>query len=301
MERYSHLKADLVLFLVTILAACGWVFSKESLAEIPSLLFIGIRFLSAGLFLFITNRDAWKTLRQSHLRHRIWLTGGLQAVAMLCWIQGLALGLNMGTGSFITSLGVVFVPVVAWLLFRETASKSTWLALPVAAVGLAFLSLEGGFQSDPGQIWFLLAAMLFSLQFTFLSRVANRIPAVPLTAAQLTIVGISGLVASSLLETWPTEISGEIVGWLLASILIATSLRFSLQTYGQGLAPVSHAALIMVLEPVWTTLAAVVWFGESMAMAQITGCVLIFSALLISRWKLLVPKKFHGVRQADPT
>ena len=189
MEHNSHLKADLVLFLVTILAACGWVFSKETLSGMPSLLFIGIRFLAAGLLLFITNRDAWKTLKESSQRHKIWLTGGLQAVAMLCWIQGLALGLHMGTGSFITSLGVVFVPVVAWLLFREPASKSTWLALPVAVIGLGFLSLEGGFQSDPGQVWFLLAAMLFSLQFTFLSRLAGRVPAVPLTAAQLTIVG----------------------------------------------------------------------------------------------------------------
>ena len=98
--------------------------------------------------------------------------------------------------------------------------------------------------------------------------------------------------ASSLLETWPSAISGNVIGWLLASILIATSLRFSLQTYGQGLAPVSHAALIMVLEPVWTTLAASFWFEESMAAAQMTGCGLIFSALLISRWRLLVPARY---------
>ncbi|MCL6269766.1 DMT family transporter [Sansalvadorimonas sp. 2012CJ34-2] len=292
MENSSHLKADLVLFLVTILAACGWVFSKEALAEMPSLLFIGIRFFSAGLFLFITNRGAWKTLNSSPLRHKVWITGGTQAVAMLCWIQGLALGLHMGTGSFITSLGVVFVPVVAWLLFREPASKSTWLALPVAVSGLGFLSLEGGFHSDPGLIWFLLAAILFSLQFTFLSRIAGKIPAVPLTAAQLTLVGLAGLITSAMVETWPAEVSGEIIGWLLASILIATSLRFSLQTYGQSLAPVSHAALIMVLEPVWTTLAAVVWFNETMATAQMVGCSLIFSALLISRWRLLIPRRY---------
>ncbi len=294
MERVSHLKADAVLLIVTVLAACGWIFSKESLSEIPPLLFMGIRFLSAGLFLFLIHRGAWKTLQNNPLRNQVWQIGGVMALALLFWIQGLAKTENLGTGAFITSLGIVFVPVVAWVLFREPANRSTWVAMPVAVCGLALLSLNGGLQSDPGNLLFLGAAFLFSIQFTLISRVANRIPAVPLTAAQLIVVGVTGLVASAFTEQWPTSVSNEIWIWLLASILFATSLRFALQTYGQSLAPVSHAALIMIMEPVWTALLATFWFSETMAAVQIGGCVLIFSALLIGRWRLLVPRQFQS-------
>ena len=87
------------------------------------------------------------------------------------------------------------------------------------------------------------------------------------------------------MEAWPSSISTVIWGWILASALIATSLRFFLQTYGQGLTPASHAALIMVLEPIWTAMLALIWFGEKMHGLQALGCALIFAALLVSRWR----------------
>ena len=60
-------------------------------------------------------------------------------------------------------------------------------------------------------------------------------------------------------------------------------LRFLLQLLGQSLTTPSHAALIMMLEPVWTALAAAWWFGETMSALQLVGCGLIFMALVVSR------------------
>jgi drug/metabolite transporter (DMT)-like permease len=75
-----------------------------------------------------------------------------------------------------------------------------------------------------------------------------------------------------------------VAGWFLVSTLVASSLRFLLQTYGMSLTPVSHAAVIMNLEPVWTAIFAVFWFSETMASGQVFGCFLIFIAMLVSRW-----------------
>jgi drug/metabolite transporter (DMT)-like permease len=51
------------------------------------------------------------------------------------------------------------------------------------------------------------------------------------------------------------------------------------------MAPVGHAALIMTLEPVWTSIIAAAWRGERMSHFQLIGCVLIFVALFFSRWR----------------
>jgi drug/metabolite transporter (DMT)-like permease len=51
-----------------------------------------------------------------------------------------------------------------------------------------------------------------------------------------------------------------------------------------SLTQVSHAAVIMNLEPVWTAIFAVFWFSESMGGGQVFGCCLIFVAMLVSRW-----------------
>ncbi|WP_421869802.1 DMT family transporter [Motiliproteus sp.] len=285
MPLSNSARADLVLVLVTLLAAAGWIFSKEALQGLPPLLFIGIRFVLAGLVLLLVGRAKWHWLRRADLLPRALLLGAVMAMAILTWIQGLDKGQHLGEGAFITSLGVVLVPVTAWLIYGERASGNTLVALPVAVAGLALLSLNGGFNTDPGQLYFLAAALLFSLHFTLMAHLACAMPAVILAAIQLLMVGsINGLV-SVFIEPWPEAVEAGIWGWLLASALIATSLRFTLQTYGQGLAPASHAALIMILEPVWTALLAAFWFAEQMTAQQLLGCGLIFGAMLISRWR----------------
>src|SRR5690606_3094346 len=98
----------------------------------------------------------------------------------------------------------VLVPLLSWLLFRDTPSPTLWIALPLAIGGLALLSLRQGFNPDPGQIFFFIAALLLSLTFILNSRAAARIPALPLSAIQLTLVGLVALSLSTALEHWPT-------------------------------------------------------------------------------------------------
>ncbi|WP_028672127.1 hypothetical protein [Saccharospirillum impatiens] len=51
MTNNRELQSDVLLILVTLLAASGWIFTKEALAGLTPLLFVGIRFLSARLML----------------------------------------------------------------------------------------------------------------------------------------------------------------------------------------------------------------------------------------------------------
>jgi len=122
------------------------------------------------------------------------------------------------------------------------------------------------------------------LQLNLLSRFSMRMHVLVLTAIQLFAAGAVLLGLSLLFEPLPHSISISVAGWFLASTLIASSLRFLLQTYGMSLTPVSHAAVIMNLEPVWTAIFAVFWFNEIMSAGQVFGCVLIFVAMLVSRW-----------------
>ncbi len=281
----NHYRAEIAMVLVTLLAAFGWIFSKEALAGLPPWLFIGLRFLLAGTVLLIAGHSAWSSLRTPGVLRHCFGFGLVMAVAMLAWILGLHHGKHLGEGAFITSMGVVLVPVIARVFFGERPPRSTWLALPVAVAGLACLSLEDGFRPEVGQLWFLGAACVFAVHFSLISHRAPAIPTILLTATQLLVVGAAGLLISLLSEDWPASVAAPVWGWLLASALIATSLRFGLQTYGQSLTPASHAALIMVLEPVWTAVLALLWFAEGMHGLQLLGCMLILGAMLISRWR----------------
>ncbi|WP_258306326.1 DMT family transporter [Halomonas sp. A11-A] len=121
-------------------------------------------------------------------------------------------------------------------------------------------------------------------RFLVNSRVVHRVPALPLTVIQLSVVGLLLGLASLLIEPWPGRIGGVTLGWLVASVLLASTLRFFLQVHAQGLTTPSHAAVILMLEAVWTALLAAAWYRETMTLLQLSGCALIFAALLINRW-----------------
>lgn len=297
-------KSDALLFVVTLIAAVSWIFSKEAILLMPPLLFMGERFLLAGLVLATV---AWRPLCRLSLDQirRSFGVGLVFGVAMTFWILGLFHGKSMGEGAFLTSLGVVIVPILARLLFKEAQPKSTWVAIPIAVAGLALLSLKNGFRPEPAQLFFVVAAFILALYFTMNTRAANqrtvinrrgeaiekhRVPALPLTSLVLTTVGLVTLAASLILESWEPALfrpSAALIGWILASAIIGTAGRFLVQTYAQSLSAHSHGVVILILEPVWVSLFAAVWFGETMSTLQLAGCTLIFAALLVNRWGAL--------------
>jgi drug/metabolite transporter (DMT)-like permease len=70
---------------------------------------------------------------------------------------------------------------------------------------------------------------------------------------------------------------------LAASVLLATCLRFWLQTHAQQQLSASQAALLLTLEPVWTAALGLTLLGEHLSRLQLSGCGLIFLALVLSR------------------
>lgn len=296
-------KSDLLLVTVTLLAAVSWIFSKEAVLLMPPLLFMALRFLIAGGFLALI---AWRPLARlsaDQLKRGVGV-GLVFGVAMSFWVMGLFHGTSMGEGAFITSLGVVIVPIIARLVFKEIQPASTWFAIPVAIAGLALLSLRNGFQPESGQLFFVVAATIFALYFTLNTRAANqrtvisrgktiekhRIPALPLTAIALLTVGLVTLAESLMLEPWQPTFGNPpplLIWWILASAIVGTAGRFLVQTYAQSLSTHSHGAVILVLEPVWVSLFAAGWFGETMTPMQLAGCGLIFAALIVNRWSAL--------------
>ncbi len=293
-------KSDLLFFLVTLLAAISWMFSKEAVMLMPPLLFMAIRFLLGGLLLAAAGYREVQRLSAAQCRRAI-RVGLVFGLAMSCWSIGLHRAEHLGEGAFLTSLAVVLVPVMARLFFGETQPGSTWAALPVAMAGLALLSLENGFRLEAGQLYFIVAAFLFALYFNLNTHAAatrnvtardgtthrEKIPVVALTAVVLTTVGVVTATLSLLLEPWqPTFDNFTLVlaGWILASTLVGTAGRFFVQTWAQSLSVQSHGVVILVLEPVWVALIAALWFAETMSALQFVGCLTIFAALVINRW-----------------
>lgn len=222
-------KADVVIFLTTILAAIGWIFTKMGTTGMSPQLFLGLRFTGAGLvvLLFCDRQLMALSLRQFILAAQ---TGLIQAIGLAIWVTAISQSSRLSEGVFITSTLVIMVPFIGRLFFKTKISKEVFIALPLAGFDLSLLALDTNWQFEPAQILFLLSALFFSLHINLLSHFGKEVPAMPMTAIQLLMVGLVGLAGFTLFEPMPESINNDIWWWLAVSILIATSLRFFLQT-----------------------------------------------------------------------
>jgi drug/metabolite transporter (DMT)-like permease len=283
---------ELLLVVVTLIAAAGWVFTKCALAEFSPYIFLALRFSLAGFVLVLLSWSQLFNLNRHQLLRGLG-TGVLLGGALLLWILAVDQTENIGEGAFIVSLAVVFVPIIARVFFGSKITLILVLALIPAILGLALLALQETpsgslvFEFKESHALFLLSTLGFALHVILTGRYAQGIPYMPLTALQLMAIGFVAAVAALFTESWPSELSSMAWGWLLCSALIATSLRFALQTKALAKLDPNHAAMVFILEPVWTATLGALFLDERMTDNQLLGCVLIFCAILVYRFPLL--------------
>ncbi len=278
----------LLMVLVTLLAAAGWLFSKEAIRELPPAAFIGTRFLLAALLLLPL---AW--LREPPPTRaqlvRASGCGTLLGASLLLWVTAISQSDALGSGAFIMSVATLMAPLAAWGAFRAKPGRHYWLTLPIAIAGLLLLSSSTHWGVSLSLFWFLAAATTLGIQLAVHRHFAQSIAPTWLTCIQLAMTGLLGTLLSLLTEQWPEAgVSHGIWGWFAASVLIATTLRYWLLTHALSKMTTAHAALMMLLEPVWTLLLSTLFYSEPLGGAKLAGAGLVLGALVLYQLPLLL-------------
>lgn len=280
---FTKFRAEFYIIITTLLAAAGWVFSKESIQELPQFGFIGIRFIFASLCLL---PFCFNSLKKAQWQDcvRSMCVGVLLSSAIFSWIYAISLSNTLGEGAFIMSLSMLFVPLLAWPFFGVKPPRAFWYSLPITFAGLFLISWNDGWNIAESQLWFIVAAIGLATHFNFNSKYSVSLPPILLTTLQLFTVGCLGVVLSCIFETWPQEVSIITWKWVVLSILLATSLRYLIQTIGQKSVNPTNAAILMLLEPIWTMMLSVWVYDESMPLTKFVGCGLLLFSLIFFRF-----------------
>lgn len=289
----AQIKGDLILILVTLAAAFGWLCSQQILLEAAPMQFMAIRFILAGGLLGLILYPQLAAMNRQQ-----WLTaislGLFFAIAMLAWVKGLSMSKHLGESAFICSLAVVFVPVAGRIVYGTKFPLFMLWPLLLAVLGLAALALDGDIHFEPSQLYLLLSAVILSGQFVMTAKHSTLMPPMALAAIQMFMVGSVCAVLAVFTEGVEFTWSESTWQWLWASIVIASLLRFALQNYAFKHTSANNAGMIMILEPMWTALLGAAYLEETLEPNQWVGCTLIFAAILVYQmirfflWRKLV-------------
>ena len=278
MMNVKAMRGELYLLFATLLAGVGWIASKLVVLEMPGPVFIGVRFVVASLMLlpFCIHH-----IRKLSFKQILSLCGvGLLLSASLqVWVFAVSVTETLSEGAFIMSLAMIIAPFVSWLIFRVKPNRAFWLSFPISIIGMLLLTLTNGWAFEESQIYFLLASIMLSLHFVMNKRVTNNVKPIASICIQLFMVGISGMAFAAMTGQPEFEITGSLVFWFTVSAVVATAIRYLLQTVGQHSVNMEVAALIMILEPVWTLILSVTMLGETVELQKLVGGAVIIGAL----------------------
>ena len=200
---------------------------------------------------------------------------------------------SAGKAGFITALYVVLVPVTAFLLFRKNPGHWICLSVVMAVIGLFLLCVPIGERMalNKGDLLVLGCAFCFTGQILAVDAYAPRVDPIRLSRDEFLVSGILGLLLSLFCETITPEGILKALPAILYAGIVSGAIGYTLQILGQRDTNPTLASLIMCLESVFSVLSGTLVLGERMSVREALGCVIMFSAVILSQLSPLIHRR----------
>ena len=276
MRRRTSLLATAALLGTTAAWGSTFFMIKDLLDRVPTLDFLAVRFLVAGVVMLLVANRAVRTLSPASRRHALVL-GLLYGVAQILQTAGLAHTAASVSG-FITGMYVVATPLFAAVILRTRVSAATWGAVALATGGLGVLTLDG-FSVGYGEAITLVASLIYALHIVGLGAWSNPAEALGMSVVQLLVIAVVCLVATAPDGVVLPETGQD---WLaiVYMALVAGALGLLAQTWAQAHLPPTRTAIIMSMEPVFAAFFAVLLGSEGVTVRMVVGGLLVLTAML---------------------
>ena len=190
--------------------------------------------------------------------------------------------------SFITTLYVVLVPIFSFFTGKKPAAR-VWIAVLFSVTGLYLLSIKGGFRMAFGDSIVMLCSILFALQIMSVNRYADKTDGLKLSCGMFFTVAILATISMFIFEDPDWSSIVKALPAILYAGILSNGVAYTCQVIGQKGVNPTIASLIMCLESVFGALSGWIVLGEGLTVRELTGCILMFTAVLIAEVKL--PKR----------
>ncbi len=207
--------------------------------------------------------------------------------------------LEVGVALLVVNLAVVLVAVWGRVSGHEHVGPRLWLAIVLALAGLALMvELVEGFSLDPAGV---AAALACALTYAVYVVMADRSAREERPAWFLVGWGfVFAAVFWAVVQPWwgfpfellaaDTDLLGRLEGreapvWALLGYVVPFGTVGTFVMYAAALRyiPPTHVVVVAILEPVFGSIVAFAWLGETLSPAQLVGGGLVIAAVLLGQ------------------
>ena len=286
----KQLRGTLLLLLATVIWGSAFIAQSVGMDLIGPFTFQTVRCGMAVLFLFLLSclRDRKAGALRKWRDPKLWKAGILCGCALFVAASLQQVGLvytDAGKAGFITAMYIVLVPILG--IFRKhKPSFVIWVSVILAVIGLYLLSCLNAGGINKGDLLILGCAFAFAVQITCIDLLAGDLDGIRLNCVQALVVTVLSLPFMIFTET--VEAPNLLACWLPLGFagILSMGVAYTLQIQGQKDLEPATASLIMSLESVFAVLGGWLILQETMIPAEILGCCLVFSAVVLAQLPL---------------
>lgn len=290
----KKMQSNILLLLTAIIWGSAFVAQKSGMDYIEPFTFNGIRTFIGGLVLIPVIMVMSKKAPAEQLskeekakNNKALLIGGF-----CCGLALFAAGslqqfgvsyTTAGKAGFITTLYVVFVPIISVIL-RKRVRPIMWLCVVLGAIGLYLLCMtDSSFSLTFGDSLVLLCAVAFGIHIMVVDHFSPKMDGIKLSCVQFLTAGTLGIIGMFIFETPDINAILDCAVPILYAGVLSCGLGYTFQVIAQKHAEPTVASLLMSLESVFAVISGAILLGESMSVRELSGCAVIFAAVIISQ------------------
>ena len=286
MSRHT---AHLLMLIAALIWGTTFIAQTTGMKTIGPFGFTGARYLIGAMAVlpFALYEARTTSLWQAILRDRLLMIQAIGLGVMMFGgisLQQTALQYTLvANAAFLTTLYVPAVPLLIWLIYRAPISGRIWLALGLCVGGSWMLSGSTSLLSQWGDFLVTIGALFWAGHIVLIGLVTKKIKT-PFQFAflQSLLCVVFSLPPILTIETPAFADFLPVLPELIYAGLFSVGIAYTLQMVAQGYASATIAAFILSLESVFAAISGWLFLSQTLSYAAISGCVMIFLAILIA-------------------
>lgn len=299
--KKGQMKSPLLLLLTATIWGVAFVAQSVGMDYVGPFTFNSVRSMIGGIVLipciFLLNKingneeelfveKKTKSSRNRAEERKNLIIGGIMCGILLCAASNFQqMGIiytSVGKAGFITACYIILVPILGMFLGKKT-KISIWLSVIMAVIGLYLLCMTDSIRINQGDFLILICAFLFACHILVIDYFAPKVDGVKMSCIQFFVCGLLSAVPMFLLEH-PT-MAALLQAWqpILYAGVMSCGVAYTLQIVGQKNMNPTVASLILSLESCISVLAGWVILHQKLTVRELTGCVIMFGAILIAQ------------------
>ncbi len=275
-QKSRFLPTFLLLF-VAVIWGSTFAIMKNSLNRINVDSFLAWRFILAALLMAIVRPKSIRHITPNFLMKGVVL-GLLLGGGYIFQTFGLTLTTVAKTG-FVTGLYAIFVPLIAAGFFKEVVTKLQWLAVTLAVIGMAILSLKG-LSIGLGEFLVLVCALLFACHIIGLSYWSPGRDAYALTMIQMATVGVLSLISTARTGFQTPHDHGVWIAIIYCAIF-ASAFAFIIQTWAQSFMSATGVGIVLTMEYIFAAIFGILLVHERLTWRTVVGGLCVMTGLYV--------------------